>query len=256
MPNAELLQSRFWRNVPYIDIFSIVQATTSWFPRTLDSLVITNIVDWMEFTLVYRMPLPAGSPQPHQREAPATLKAAGHSEKSHCGSLSSPQRLHFMTEIKHPAHSRMAFGNYALMMATQASSLVISLWPLPRASQFGHFFNAYFLDAYHVLGTVLRAGSVMKKRDMAPPSWNLPWIKGLCWMHTGKSVSRNPTFSSSLTAWLRAQGQAVGHVFPGIWILPRILLQFCSQGHFGFTELSRKSGVLNVPTNGHLLTTN
>lgn len=63
-----------------------------------------------------------------------------------------------MTEIKHLACSRIAFENYALMIATQASSLVISLWPLSRASQCGHFFNKYFLGAYHVLGTGLGAG--------------------------------------------------------------------------------------------------
>lgn len=97
------------------------------------------------------MPLLVGSHQPHQSEARAALKAAGHSEKSHCGCLSSLQRLHFMTEIKHPAHSRIAFENYALTMATQASSLVISLWPLSSTSQFGHFFNKYFLFAHYVL---------------------------------------------------------------------------------------------------------
>lgn len=104
------------------------------------------------------MPLRVGSHQPHEREVRAVLKAAGHSEESHCGCLSSLQRLHFMTEIKHLARSRIAFENYALMIATQARSLLISLWPLPRASQFGHFFNKYFLGAYHVLGTVLSEG--------------------------------------------------------------------------------------------------
>ena len=95
--------------------------------------------------------------QPHQGGA-GVLRAAGHSEKSHCGCLSSLQRLHFVTEIKRLACSRIAFENYALMIATQASSLVISLWPLSRASQFGHFFNKYFLGAYHVLGTMQSAG--------------------------------------------------------------------------------------------------
>lgn len=93
----------------------------------------------------------------HIRERPVMLGAAGPSEKSHCGCLSSLQRLHFMTEIKHLACSRIPFENYALMIATQASSLVIPLWLLSRASRFGHFFNKYFLGAYHVRGTVLSA---------------------------------------------------------------------------------------------------
>lgn len=62
-----------------------------------------------------------------------------------------------MTEIKHLARSRIAFENYSLIIATQASSLVISLWPLSGASQFGHFFK-YFLGAYHVLGTEFSEG--------------------------------------------------------------------------------------------------
>lgn len=85
------------------------------------------------------------------------LRAAGHSEKSQCGRLSSLQRLHFMTEIKHLACSRIPFENYALMIATQASGLVIFLWLLSKASQFGHSFNKYFLGAYHVLGAMLSA---------------------------------------------------------------------------------------------------
>lgn len=112
------------------------------------------------------------------------------------------------------------------MLATQASSLVISLWPLSRASQFGHFFNKYFLGAYHALGPMLSAGSEVNKRDTAPPSWNLPWIQGMHWIHTRKSLSRNSTSPSSMTGWHRAQGWAAGHSFPGIWILPRTLLQF------------------------------
>lgn len=63
-----------------------------------------------------------------------------------------------MTEIKHLARSRIAFENYALMIATQARSLLISLWTLSRASQFDHFFNKCVLGACHVLGTVLSEG--------------------------------------------------------------------------------------------------
>lgn len=111
----------------------------------------------MWFTLTYKMPLLVGSHQPHQSEA-RVLGTAGPSEQSHCGCSSSLRRLHFMTEIKHLACSRIAFENYALMIATQASSLVIFLWPLSRASQFGHFFNKYFLGAYHVLGTMQSSG--------------------------------------------------------------------------------------------------
>ena len=99
----------------------------------------------MGSSLTYKMPLLVGAPQPHQREAQAMLKAAGPSEKSHCTCLPSLQRLHFMTEIKHLIHPRMVFGNYALMIATEASSLVIPLWPPSRASQFGHFFQQRFL---------------------------------------------------------------------------------------------------------------
>ena len=145
MPSAEILQPAFRVKVPG-SIFSIVQAAAAfWLPLTLDSLVITDIIDSMGSSLTYKMPLLVGAPQPHQREAQAKLKAAGPSEKSHCTCLPPLQRLHFMTEIKHLIHPRMVFGNYALMIATEASSLVIPLWPPSRASQFGHFFQQRFL---------------------------------------------------------------------------------------------------------------
>lgn len=75
----------------------------------------------MWFTVPHKMPWLVGSDQPHQSEA-SVLGAAGRSEESHCGCLSSLQRLHFMTEIKRLACFRIAFENYALMIATQASS--------------------------------------------------------------------------------------------------------------------------------------
>lgn len=141
-----------------MSIFSGASAPASRLLLTRDSLVIANIIDSMWFTFTYRMPLRSGSHRPHEREAQAVLRTAGHSGKSHCGCLSSLRRLHFMTDIKHLAHSRIAFENYALMIATQASSIFISLWPLSGASQFVHFFNKYLLGTYHVLGTVLSKG--------------------------------------------------------------------------------------------------
>lgn len=125
----------------------------------------------MGSSLTYKMPLPGGAPapQPHQREAQAMLKAAGPSEEPHCACLPSLQRLHFMTEIKHLVHPRLVFGNYALMIATEASSLVIPLWPPSRASQFGRFFQQRFLRCLPY-AKVLRAGSMVNKRDMAPSS--------------------------------------------------------------------------------------
>lgn len=74
----------------------------------------------MWLTLTYKMPLRLDAHQPQQREAWAVLSAAGYSEMSPCGRLSSLQRLHFMTEIIHLARSRIAFENYAPMIATQA----------------------------------------------------------------------------------------------------------------------------------------
>lgn len=63
------------------------------------------------------MPLPVGSPQLLQKAAQAMPEAAGNSE-THCGCLSSLQRLHLMTEIKHLARSWITFKNYILMIAT------------------------------------------------------------------------------------------------------------------------------------------
>lgn len=142
----------------YVNIFChVVQATASWFPLWAHQSSQTSLTK-MWFTLTYKMPLLVGSHQPHQSEVASMLRAAGHSEESHCGCSSSLRRLHFMTEIKHLACSWIALENYALMIGTQASSLVIFLWPLSRASQFGHFFNKYFSGAYHVLGTMQSSG--------------------------------------------------------------------------------------------------
>lgn len=134
-----------------MSIFSGASAPASRLLLTRGSLVIANIIDSVWFTFTYRSPLRSGSHPPQEREALAVLRAAGPSEKSHCGCLSFLRGLRFMTDIKHLVRSRIAFENYALMIATQASSIFISLWPLSGASQFGHFFNKYFLGAYHVL---------------------------------------------------------------------------------------------------------
>lgn len=140
-----------------VSIFSAAQATASWFPLSLGSLVIANITDWNAVRFNMQNACECWL-SPATSEWSQRAQSCGHSEESHCGCLSSFQRLHFLTEIKHLACSRIAFENYALMIAAQASSLVIFLWPLSRASQFGHFFNKYFLGAYHVLGTMQSAG--------------------------------------------------------------------------------------------------
>lgn len=119
------------------------------------------------------------------------LKAAGPSEESHCACLPSLQRLHFTTEIKHLVHPRVVFGNYALMIATEASSLVIPLWPPSRASQFGRFFQQRFPRCLPY-AKVLRAGSTVNRRDMAPSSQNFSWSQAAGWRHTSKSVAEIP----------------------------------------------------------------
>lgn len=156
MPNAELLQTVFWARIFCVDIFC--SGGHCFLVCVYPGLISHCKHHWLN-VLHFNIQnvFAVASHQPHQREAQAMLKAAGHSEKSHCGCLSSLQRLHFMTEIKHLACAKIAFENYALMIATQASSLVISLWPLSRASQFGHFSNKY-LGAYHVLRGELSGG--------------------------------------------------------------------------------------------------
>lgn len=68
---------------------------------------------------------------------------------------------------------------------------------------------------------------------MAPPSRPLHWIKGTHWTHTKKPLQK-PHLPYIAEGLARSPGECCWTHPPEIWILPRILLQFCAQGHFWF----------------------
>lgn len=77
---------------------------------------------------------------------------------------------------------------------------------------------------------MLGVGLTPCKMELAPPSWNLSLMK----VHIGSILGNQSTDSPFSPKAHRAQGQVIGCALPVIWILTRILKQFCSQGHFWF----------------------
>jgi hypothetical protein len=117
-----------------------------------------------------------------------------------------------------------------MILATQISSLVISLWPLLRTFQFDHFFNQHFLGAYGMLRTVLGMGFSDVSTHPLHPGIYL-WWKYSVDPHWGANKQKPHSHQRAAT---EPRNKVIDSHLLGIWILTRIFMQFCYLGLLWF----------------------